>query len=157
MMFSNMFFVFSFRRIPVSSPTQGFTTVHLQLWRYRTCHHAQGEADGHLSAAQRRTGKPTLENRQDFVQCLSSFNSYTIDHGRSDEFGCLGELEIIARFIKLKINFLPNFSKRPSFSGANWKSQFIRVSRDLWLYISFQKSQNNLAAFIEIVPGSLSL
>jgi hypothetical protein len=31
---------------------------------------------------------------------------------------------------------IPAFTlKRPSFSGANWKSKFIRVSRDLWILI----------------------
>ncbi len=38
------------------------------------------------------------------------------------------------RFLYDKAN-LPylSLSKRPSFSGTNWKSKFTRVSRDLWL------------------------
>ncbi len=46
----------------------------------------------------------------------------TIDHGRSDELGSGPNWKKNARFKKLVIS---------SFSGANWKSKFIRVSRDL--------------------------
>ncbi len=54
-------------------------------------------------------------------------------HHRPQEMEWLwDELEKITR---LKIcKFLQYFSKRPSFSGTNWKGKFIQVSLDLWLH-----------------------
>ena len=52
------------------------------------------------------------------VITLSGFRciSYSIDHGRSDELGCWGELEKIARFEKLK-NFCRVFQNDIAFLG----------------------------------------
>ena len=46
---------------------------------------------------------------------LTSYLASSVDHGRSDELGCWGELEERARLKKTNF-FLPSFSKRPCLS-----------------------------------------
>ena len=69
------------------------------------------------------------------------FIRHGIEHGRSDELGCRGELE---KKPSMKTErSLHCFLKRPSFSGANRKTQFFGVSRDLWAWFKVDVEQVN--------------